>query len=215
MRSLLITSYVTKLAAAVALVVGSGSTAVADIRVGGTAGASLGYSNESNSEFDQFKFGGGPIVEWRPGLRVGVRSGVLWRPSGSGFSSIIPEISDASVRLSYIAVLVGAVYTPRPQSSVPIGLTAGLEVARLLKATEEARDGESEIKLDLTDDFTPWDLALSLGLAVPASRSLEFALEHRWGLRALDDHWIWENVRYRAFWLSAAYWFDIAGHDRR
>lgn len=213
MRAVGISSFIIAVSTGVALVVAAGSSVLADVRIGATAGASLGYSNEANSEFDQFKLGGGPIFEWRPGARVGLRSGMLWRPGGSGFSSVIPEVSDASVRLNYIAMPVGAVYTPRPQSGVPIGLTAGLEFARLIDATEEARDGESEIKLDLTDQFAEWDVALCFGLTVPASRSLELALEHRWGLRELDDHWIWENVRYRAFWLSAAYWFDLGGCD--
>lgn len=181
------------------------------VRAGVNVGASSGYSNQADSEFDGIKVGGGPMVEWSPVRRLGLRSGVLWRPSGAGYTPGIPEYSDGSMRLDYLAVPVGIAYTHRPESRVPVRLMSTFEIARLIEATASSRYDGREREYDLTDQFAKWDTALTLGLAVPVSRSLEVALEHRWGLRELDEGGVWENVRYGAFWLSATAWFVLGG----
>lgn len=76
-------------------------------RVGLAGGGGIGHVSYG-SEFDQIKITGGVAVERAIGQGVALRTGVYWRPGGSGLSRSIPENISLVLRSDYIALPIGA-----------------------------------------------------------------------------------------------------------
>ena len=185
----------------------SSASAAPPFRLGLEGGAGLGHMSYG-SEFDQVKLSGGASLEFPVGQRVAVRSGLYWRPNGSGLSSWIPETISLALRLDYIALPVGVTYQIQSISWLPLLAYGALESSYLIRARQLDDDmnaGQSET--DVTDQMNRWDIAPVLGLAIFTTSGFELALQHSWGLRSVykDSG----DLKNRSLWLLGTMWIDF------
>jgi len=185
----------------------SASSAAAPVHAGVEGGVGVGHlSNES--EFDQAKLSAGLSLDFGVAQGIAMRSGLYWRPNGSGLSGGTPETISLALRLDYVALPVGATYRLTSISGLQLLAYGAMEAAYLVKARQLEDDmntGESE--RDVTDQMQRWDLAPVLGLAVFTTNGFEVALQHSWGLLN-----VYENngdLKNRSLWLLGTLWIDF------
>jgi hypothetical protein len=179
-------------------------TGAPEVRLGLEVGAGLGHMSYG-SEFDRVKLGGGVSVDVPVGQVMGLRSGLYWRPNGSGLFSVFPEITSLALRLDYIALPVGITYA---LSGLPLLAYGALEPSYLVRAqllVNDLNSGRSEA--DVTDQMNRWDIAPVLGLAVFTKHGFELALQHSWGLRSVYKES--GDRKNRSLWLLGTLWIDF------
>src|SRR5262245_26831843 len=185
----------------------SGAEAARPFRAGLEGGAGLGHMS-TGSEFDQAKFGGGAALELPVAQGFAVRSGLYWRPNGSGLSSGNPETVSLALRSDYVAWPVGMTYRIRSIGRLSVLAYGALEPSYLVGATQVEDDmnsGSSET--EVTDRMNRWDIAPVLGLSVSMSNEFELGLQHSWGL--MDVYKEAGDLKNRSLWLLGTLWIDL------
>lgn len=189
------------------LLVSESVFAAAPFRAGLEGGVGVGHMSYG-SEFDQAKLTGGVSLDFALSQGLAIRSGLYWRPNGSGLSGGTPETISLALRLDYLALPVGTTYRLGSIGGLQLLAYGAMEAAYLVGARQledEMNTGSSET--DVTDQMHRWDLAPILGLAVFTTSGFEVALQHSWGLFN-----VYENngeLKNRSLWLLGTLWIDF------
>ena len=185
----------------------SAASAPATFRAGLEGGVSVGHMS-SGSEFDQVKLGGGISLDFPVAQDFAVRSGLSWRPNGSGLSGGTPETISLALRFDYIAVPFGATYRFHSTKRVNLFAYGAAEWSYLVKAVQITDDmNEGTTESEVTDSMNSWDIAPVLGIAMSTASGFEIALQHSWGLRSVykDSG----DLKNRSLWLLGTMWIDF------
>lgn len=183
------------------------SSACAGLRVGVTGGPGVGHMS-INSKFDEVKWSGGASLEVPVGHRVGVRSGVFWRPNGSKLGTPIPEYISTTLRFNYIAVPLGAYYQLYANSRLKLLGLGAMEWSYLIDAHQVIDQRDSgETESEVTDQMQDWDLAPVLGIALATAGGFELAVQHSWGLRSVYKDF--GDLKNRSLWILGTLWVDF------
>ena len=181
--------------------------ASADFRVGATGGPGAGHMSYGG-EFDKIKWSGGVSLEFPVGQRIGLRSGVDWRPNGSQLASGIPEYNSTTLRFDYIALPLGARYQIYSNGRLKLLGLGAMEWSYLVNAHQTIDDMNSvETGSDVTDQMQSWDIAPVLGIAVATTGGFELAVQHSWGLRNVYKNS--NDLKNRSLWLLGTLWLDF------
>jgi len=160
------------------------------------------------SEFDQAKLGGGVSLDFPVARNLTMRSGLYWRPNGSGLSSGIPETISLALRLDYVALPVGVTYRLASISRLQLLVYGAIEGSYLVQAHEVEDDmNTGETETDVTDQMQRWDIAPVLGLTVFTRSGFELAVQHSWGL--LNVYKDSGDLKNRSLWLLGTLWIDF------
>lgn len=176
-------------------------------RVGLTGGPGAGHMSPGG-EFDKVKWSGGASLDVPVARRVGIRSGVYWRPNGSQLESAIPEYNSMALRFNYIALPLGARYQLYSNDRLRLLGLGSMEWSYLVDAHQTIGDmNTGKIESEVTSQMQTWDLAPVLGIALATTGGFELGVQYSWGLRHV--HKDWGDLKNRSLWLLGTLWVDF------